>query len=114
MVDDGQGMSESRLLASMRPGSRSPLAERQANDLGRFGLGLKTASFSQCRRLTVVSRQKGETCAAVWDLGHVAETDEWLVQVPDDPSALPRVRREFWQEKFDRNVSCDARDRGRA
>ena len=86
-VDDGHGMSEAELLEAMRPGSQSPLDAREDTDLGRFGLGLKTASFSQCRRLTVVSRTKGATCAAVWDLDYVAEQDKWCVQMPDEPTA---------------------------
>lgn len=89
VIDDGCGMSWEQLVAAMRPGSRSPLEERTPADLGRFGLGLKTASFSQCRRLTVVTRRAGQTHAAVWDLEHVAKADDWLVQIPDDVSAIP-------------------------
>ncbi|NQW50976.1 MAG: ATP-binding protein, partial [Rhodospirillales bacterium] len=51
ILDDGRGMTQAQLLDAMRPGSRSPLDARDSRDLGRFGLGLKTASFSQCRRL---------------------------------------------------------------
>lgn len=91
VVDDGDGMSEEDLIAAMRPGSRNPLATRDEPDLGRFGLGLKSASFSQCRRLTVVSRKGGKTSTAVWDLDDVAEQNEWAVQLPDDPSAIPEV-----------------------
>ncbi len=89
IVDDGAGMSEAELIEAMRPGSRSPLDERGSADLGRFGLGLKTASFSQCRRLTVVSRSGTGTAAATWDLDFVAERDEWLVQLVDDPASVP-------------------------
>jgi DNA mismatch repair ATPase MutL len=46
VVDDGHGMTEDELIAAMRPGSTSPMEVREAGDLGRFGLGLKTASFS--------------------------------------------------------------------
>ena len=67
ILDDGIGMTEAELLEAMRPGSQSPLEDRTARDLGRFGLGLKTASFSQCRRLTVVTRRAGVTSCAVWD-----------------------------------------------
>ena len=56
IIDDGRGMSELELHEAMRPGSRSPIEERGPEDLGRFGLGLKTASFSQCRSLTVISK----------------------------------------------------------
>lgn len=91
VVDDGEGMSESELIAAMRPGSRNPLDAREQPDLGRFGLGLKSASFSQCRRLTVVSRKAGKTSAAIWDLDDVAERNEWAVQLPDDPSGIPEL-----------------------
>lgn len=88
VLDDGSGMDEEELLEAMRPGSRSPLEERTTSDLGRFGLGLKTASFSQCRKLTVVSRRNRQTSAAQWDLDRVARTDEWLVAIPDDPLSI--------------------------
>lgn len=78
VTDDGTGMSETELVAAMRPGSISPLEERGANDLGRFGLGLKTASFSQARELTVISRTAGGGDAVRrWDLDTVANTGEW-------------------------------------
>ena len=49
-----------------------------SNDLGRYGLGLKTASFSQCRKLSVLSKKTGY-CAAywTWDLDYVAQSDSW-------------------------------------
>ncbi|MDO8587917.1 MAG: ATP-binding protein, partial [Armatimonadota bacterium] len=91
IVDDGEGMTQQELLQAMRPGSRSPLEDRTPSDLGRFGLGLKIASFSQCRRLTVVTRHGGATSAAIWDLEYVAEKDDWLVQIPDDVTTIPWV-----------------------
>ena len=87
VVDNGEGMSGEQLIAAMRPGSQNPLAERDDCDLGRFGLGLKTASFSQCRRLTVVTRQGGNLAAACWDLDRVAERNEWIIRVLDDSEA---------------------------
>lgn len=89
IVDDGAGMTEPELLEAMRPGSRSPLEERAATDLGRFGLGLKTASFSQCRHMVVVTRRDGMTSCAVWDLDTVAACDRWLVELPDSPAMVP-------------------------
>jgi hypothetical protein len=77
ICDDGRGMTEDELIAAMRPGSRSPLEERARDDLGRFGLGLKTASFSQCRRLTVVSKRNKRLAHRCWDLDIVGETGEW-------------------------------------
>jgi hypothetical protein len=91
IIDDGDGMTEEELVAAMRPGSRNPLGTRDEPDLGRFGLGLKSASFSQCRRLTVVSRKSGQTSAAIWDLDDVAERNEWAVQLPDGVAGIPAV-----------------------
>ena len=93
VLDDGDGMSEEELLEAMRPGSQSPVQTRDASDLGRFGLGLKTASFSQCRKLTFVSRKAGATSAAVWDLDRVQETDDWLLEIPDDFAQIPWIDR---------------------
>lgn len=84
IVDDGDGMSPKVLREAMRPGSQNPLESRSKDDLGRFGLGLKTASFSQCRRLTVVSRQEGVESAARWDLDYVAKSDRWTLLRPSE------------------------------
>lgn len=82
IIDDGSGMTDDELLEAMRPGSRNPRDKRDADDLGRFGLGLKTASFSQCKSLTVVSQKSGELFAAQWDLDLIASRNEWVVTVP--------------------------------
>ena len=79
ILDDGDGLDRDSLLQSMRLGSSNPRDARAADDLGRFGLGLKTASFSQCRRLTVVSRQQGRTSAFTWDLDVVVRENSWSV-----------------------------------
>ena len=91
ILDDGIGMTEEELLEAMRLGTRSPLEERSQFDLGRFGLGLKTASFSQCRVLTVVTRVKGSTAIARWNLDHIAESGTWQVQIPDDLTSVPWI-----------------------
>lgn len=76
ITDNGRGMSGDALDEALRFGSRRPYA---ANELGRFGLGLKTASLSQCRRLTVATRQTGQAQIEVrqWDMDHVERTDAW-------------------------------------
>lgn len=90
--DDGIGMDNDELIQAMRPGSKNPLADRSSKDLGRFGLGLKTASFSQARQLTVLSKKLD--CSPVywtWDLDYVNQTGNWdLVK--------------FLPENFDENV----------
>lgn len=76
--DDGHGMSGEEIIQAMRPGAQNPLEERSATDLGRFGLGLKTASFSQCRTLTVMSKIQGQSPEFwTWSLDHVARCDRW-------------------------------------
>ena len=110
-------MSEEELFEAMRPGSRSPLETRSKHDLGRFGLGLKTASFSQCRRLTVVTRRSERTSCAVWDLDQVKAADDWIIEVPTDYSAIPWTKQlgeagtlVIW-EKLDR-LTVGASERG--
>jgi len=90
VVDDGRGMDQPTLVDAMRLGSRSPVAERSAGDLGRFGLGLKTASFSQGRELTVASRPlggDGQITVRRWDLDEVQKTNEWRL-FRDAPPAI--------------------------
>lgn len=78
LLDDGRGMSETKLVEAMRLGTQSPLERRDKADLGRFGLGLKTASFSQCKLLFVRTKQKGgDPSIRYWDLDHVEQTREW-------------------------------------
>jgi hypothetical protein len=71
ILDDGHGMSESRLVEAMRFGGIGPDAQRDHNDLGRFGLGLKTASFSQCRQLTVISKSGSSVASFTWDIDRI-------------------------------------------
>lgn len=78
-ADDGIGMSAAELDEAMRYGSQ---AEYAARALGHFGLGLKTASLSQCRRLTVASRRgpRGRVAIRRWDLDEVQDRDSWDLQ----------------------------------
>lgn len=93
ILDNGEGMSSFELQQAMKYGSGNPLQNRAANDLGRFGLGLKTASLSQCRKLTVISKKDGVISAYCWDLDHVFKVERWeLLELdPDDICALPQV-----------------------
>jgi hypothetical protein len=85
ILDDGRGMDEETLVNAMRPGGRHPLLPREPEDLGRFGLGLKTASLSQGRVLGVSSRTTGGSATRCWDLDYVAHMDQWrlLHALPD-------------------------------
>ncbi len=76
--DNGTGMSEAALIQAMRPGSTSPREKRAEGDLGRFGLGLKTASFSQCRHLTVITKTKPAGIhTRRWELDQIVSSNEW-------------------------------------
>lgn len=82
VIDNGRGMDDAELESAMRLGEKSPLDERAPDDLGRFGMGLKTASFSQCRRLTVASvKKRGQICCLRWDLDAMAARPEdgWIL-----------------------------------
>ena len=94
VTDDGDGMSEDKLVAAMRPGSQNPLQAREPNDLGRFGLGLKTASFSQCRLVSVRSKARGGNAATrCWNLNHVARVNDWQLLRSGDAAAEPHFLR---------------------
>ena len=76
--DNGHGMNDEELINAMRLGDKSPLDKRDKNDLGRFSMGLKTASFSQCKKLTVFSKRKNKKiCGKCWDLDHILESKRW-------------------------------------
>lgn len=78
--DDGCGMSSNEALQAMKPGAKNPLMQRDSADLGRFGLGLKTASFSQCRRLTLLSHKSGYAeISWTWDMDYVEKVNKWDV-----------------------------------
>jgi len=83
LTDNGKGMTPSALREAMRYGSSRNYSD---NDLGKFGLGLKVASLSQCRRLSVASRTSLERVDIVgycWDLEHIERTNRWeLLPVP--------------------------------
>jgi hypothetical protein len=78
ILDDGYGMNNEQLIQAMRPGSKNPLDVRSSDDLGRFGLGLKTASFSQSRKFTVISKAlASKPVFWSWDLDFVNSEKDW-------------------------------------
>ncbi len=94
ILDDGHGMNSDALETAMRYGSQNPNEKRAVNDLGRFGLGLKTASLSQCRTLTVVSKQHNHIEACCWDIDHVIDAHDWSLLILDseeDFNAIPQI-----------------------
>ena len=93
IFDDGNGMDAGALEEALRFGSRGPLETRNEFDLGRFGLGLKSASLSQCRQLIVVSKHDNILSCFSWDLDEVKKTDDWSVleYSQEEISKLPSI-----------------------
>lgn len=80
ILDNGKGMNLEELIIAMTPGSKDPEDLRDEKDLGRFGMGLKTASFSQCKRLTVVTKKEGfNTIKRCWDIDFINQEEEWIL-----------------------------------
>ena len=99
ILDDGDGMSDSMLLEAMRLGTVKDT--RAKNDLGRFGLGLKTASFSQCRRLTVFSKDGQSVSGYTWDLDLLAKEDDWILltaNIDDIKTKLDTLSPQIYEE----------------
>lgn len=91
LVDDGTGMDEAAVTVAMRIAGRGPATDRTATDLGRFGLGLKTASFSQARQLVVDARTPRQPWVTrTWDLAVVEAAGEWRLgkAAPVDAESL--------------------------
>jgi len=89
VLDNGFGMNDQELESSMTLGDKNPLDTRPSHDLGRFGMGLKTASFSQCKRLTVASKKQGFTCCLRWDLSILTSKPEmgWILFEGPEPGS---------------------------
>ncbi|WP_210487272.1 ATP-binding protein [Rufibacter aurantiacus] len=81
IADNGNGMTEQELHLNMRFPSNNPDNLRSSPDLGRFGLGMKTASFSQTRCFTVLSRSQGSAvyAARTWDVDYLRQTGNWSI-----------------------------------
>ncbi len=111
ILDNGVGMNKDELVLAMTPGSKDPEEERSEKDLGRFGMGLKTASFSQCKRLTCITKRSGyATLKRCWDIDFINKENEWqLLDYISDNSFLEKIENQksgtliLW-EKLDRIV----------
>ncbi len=84
IADNGTGMSPTKIVEAMTYGSPATAAD---DKLGKFGLGLKTASTAFCKDLIVVSRAEGEQIAAAeWDLDYIASVNKWSLLLPQPTS----------------------------
>lgn len=90
--DNGKGMRPEEVREALRYGAERDYDE---NDLGKFGLGLKTASLSQCQRLCVASRwnrDRADISAYCWDLEHIERTNKWEILPLDRDGVAPAIR----------------------
>lgn len=83
IVDNGHGMTRNELIDAMRYGSNNPMESRTVNDLGRFGLGMKVASLSQCAILTVISKKNNEINGCQWNLKTISVHGDWVADMFD-------------------------------
>ena len=111
VVDNGMGMDEETLVAAMRFGSRDPRNARQSGDLGRFGLGLKTASLSQGRRLTVATLKNRILSIARWDLDTCERVGTWWLERPDLVDIPPELVRLMEKQGHGTTVIWEKMDR---
>lgn len=92
IADNGCGMNTAQLREAMRYGAER---EYEDDDLGKFGLGLKTASMSQCQRLSVASRvnkDRADIAAFCWDLDHIEKTNRWEILPLERNGLNPAIR----------------------
>ena len=80
ILDNGIGMNDYEITEAMRYGSCSPSKARADTDLGRYGLGLKTASLSQCKCLSIISKQNDNVIGRRWDLDYIFQTEKWSLE----------------------------------
>lgn len=91
IVDDGAGMDSDTITEAMRYGATESYDDEA---LGKFGLGLKTASLSQCRNLLVASRAAGARSrieVRQLDLDHISEVNRWEIFILDPTDCDDRV-----------------------
>ena len=102
ICDNGCGMTSEKLFESMRYGSSSPVIKRDENDLGRFGLGMKAASLSQCRKVTVISKKNGVLSACSWDLDYIEQNrNEGWALAEYSQEEIKELRHFDWLEEYD-------------
>jgi len=84
IIDDGDGMNVNRLREALRFAGLGPSSPRDSSDLGRFGLGLKTASLSQCRRMTVTTVKDNCVANLGWDIDELRKSGGWTTAHSSD------------------------------
>uniref|UniRef100_A0A486XS73 ATP-binding protein n=1 Tax=Rheinheimera sp. BAL341 TaxID=1708203 RepID=A0A486XS73_9GAMM len=112
--DDGHGMDADELRNAMRYGAK---VRDNLASLGKFGLGLKTASSSVCLKYSVISRREASfpLLKLTWDLEHVENKNVW--EMLDEP--VSHDEQELFEELCGDSGTlvvwsrCDSRARSR-
>lgn len=91
IFDDGTGMDKNTLVEAMRMGTLKDF--RQSGDLGKFGLGLKTASFSQTKKFSVISKHKGSVSALQWDIDYMEIKQAWYAKELQESDIIPVINK---------------------
>ena len=101
LADNGNGMDKATLSKNMKFPSTSPETLRESHDLGRFGLGMKTASFAQTREFTVLSRNKGAKNfnGRTWDVNYLKEIGRWRIIINDDSEIEEKLNNYYQSSK---------------
>ncbi len=99
ILDNGHGMDKDEIYEAMRYGSTNPLEERSEDDLGRFGLGMKSASLSQCRKFVVASKKGDKLNAYSWDLDYVIKSKAWMLKGYSEEEILSLPMIDLLKEK---------------
>lgn len=101
ILDDGKGITNDDLFEAMRYGSASSEDQREDDDLGRFGLGMKSASMSQCRILTVASKSNEKIHAYTWDYDYIKAKEDWILKehTEDEINKIPYIEKLNEQEQ---------------
>lgn len=96
LKDNGCGMLQNELFLSMRIGSNDPSVVREEEDLGRFGMGMKTAAFSLGKKITVVTKADSEYSDACWDLEYIEQNQGgWDLIINDDSEIVLKAKAEL-------------------
>jgi len=95
-MDNGLGMTQEELILSMRIGSNDPSVAREEADLGRFGMGMKTAAFSLGKKLTVVTKANKDYANACWDIENIEHNQcGWDLNINDDSEIVQIAKTEL-------------------
>ena len=96
VVDDGDGMSVKRLNEAMGFGTDTGKGSEQ---LGKYGMGLKSASFSQCLSVTVITKRRGAVAAMRWTADNIK--NGWICEHIERRAASSHLSQDWGVMKLD-------------